>query len=62
MAVQLAPSHDGSRGRQLVPLEGIPLDIAYLLVDHSSVEDLLALSSVRCSLSSGFVSLKYPSL
>ncbi|KAF8425741.1 hypothetical protein L210DRAFT_3219462 [Boletus edulis BED1] len=38
-------SNDGW-GRQLASLESIPLDIVYLVADHCSVKDLVALSTV----------------
>lgn len=56
---QLVASHDGSWGRQLAStsLEGIPLDIVHHVADYISVEDVIALSTVRRSLSSSSVLL-----
>lgn len=55
---QPTPSDNGSWGRQLASLEGIPLDIVYLVADYSSLDDLVTLSTVLRFLEcNSFVSL-----
>jgi len=43
---QLTPSDNRPWGRQLASLECTPLDIVYLVADHSSLDDLVTLSTV----------------